>query len=59
MRDLILSDKAYNYPAYIPNTILGFNEAHGSLYKELSDIFKPEYVSEIKNIMMVHPLCQH
>lgn len=48
MRDLILSDKAYNYPAYIPNTILGFNEAHGSLYKELSDIFKPEYVSEIK-----------
>ena len=48
MRDLILSDKAYNYPAYIPNTILGFNEAYGSLYKELTDIFKPEYASEIK-----------
>jgi hypothetical protein len=48
MRDLILSDKAYNYPAYIPNTILGFNEVYGSLYKELTDIFKPEYAAEIK-----------
>lgn len=48
MRDLILSDKAYNYPAYIPNTLMGFNEVYGTLYKELTDIFKPEYASEIK-----------
>jgi S-formylglutathione hydrolase FrmB len=48
MRDLILSDKEYGYPAYIPNTILGFNEAYGTLYKDLSDIFKAEYVGEIQ-----------
>lgn len=48
MRELILGNKAYTYPAYIPNTVMGFNEVYG-FYNNLSDIFKPEYVTDIKN----------
>lgn len=47
MRDLILGDVAYNYPAYVPNTILGFNEVYG-IFNDLSEFFKPEYVAEIQ-----------
>lgn len=48
MRDLILIDSAYNYPAYIPNTVLGFNEANNNLYTTLDDFFKTEYTADIK-----------
>lgn len=48
MRDLILGDVPYQYPAYIPNTILGFQEVYGNIYNELSDVFKPEYISNIR-----------
>jgi len=47
MRDLILSETEYLYPAYIPNTMLGFNEVY-EIYNELSEVFKPEYVADIK-----------
>jgi len=47
MRDVILSTSVYNYPAYIPNTILGFNEVYGSLFNNVNDIFKPEYAPDI------------
>lgn len=47
MRDLILGDKAYLYPAYVPNTVLGFNEVYG-IYSDLADFFKPEYVADIR-----------
>ena len=46
MRDLILSENEYSYPAYIPNTVLGFNEAYG-IYNNLSEIFKQEYIADI------------
>ncbi|MBK9256312.1 MAG: T9SS type A sorting domain-containing protein [Saprospiraceae bacterium] len=49
MRDLILSNTAYFYPAYVPNTLLGFNEVYGDLYSDLNEIFKPEYVADIRN----------
>lgn len=48
MRDLIFSEKEYFYPSYIPNTILGFQEVYGNIYTELSDFFKPEYVTDIE-----------
>ena len=48
MRGLILSDTEYGFPGYIPNTILGFNEAYGTLYNDLSDMFKTEYVETIR-----------
>lgn len=47
MRDLILGNDAYNYPAYVPNTVLGFNEVYG-FYNDISEFFKPEYVSDIR-----------
>ncbi len=48
MRDLILGEAAYNYPAYVPNTVLGFNEVY-NIYNELGEFFKPEYVSDISS----------
>lgn len=48
MRDLILGDVAYFFPAYLPNTALGMQEAYGDLYDNLSDIFKPEFASDIQ-----------
>ncbi|MBK8079835.1 MAG: prolyl oligopeptidase family serine peptidase [Saprospiraceae bacterium] len=48
MRNLILSDQAYLYPAYIPNTALGMQESYGNLYNDLSDIFKPEFIPDIQ-----------
>lgn len=48
MRDLILGDVPYFYPAYVPNTVLGFNEVSGNLYSDLNEFFKPEYVADIK-----------
>ncbi len=47
MRDLILVDSAYSYPAYIPNTILGMNEVYGML-TDLNTFFKAPYVPDIQ-----------
>lgn len=48
MRDVILSDQEYLYPAYIPNTVLGFKEAYPDIYQNLDEIFKPEYIANIQ-----------
>lgn len=48
MRDLIIGDKAYLFPAYLPNTALGFQEVYGDLYNQLTDIFKPEFANDIQ-----------
>jgi hypothetical protein len=47
MRDVIIGNTAYEYPAYIPNTILGFQEAYGDLYSSMNEVFKPEYIDDI------------
>jgi hypothetical protein len=49
MRDLILTDKVYFYPAYIPNTVLGYNEVYG-LYKNISDFFRAPYAAEVEKL---------
>ena len=48
MRDLILSEEVYYYPAYIPNTALSYQTVYGNLYNNLTDIFKPEYAGFIQ-----------
>ena len=47
MRNLILSQTEYFYPAYIPNTVLGYNEVTGTLYNQYSDFFKADYIPDI------------
>lgn len=47
MRDLILNDTVYYYPAYIPNTALSYQTVYGNLFNDLTDIFKPEYAGLI------------
>lgn len=48
MRDLVLQEEVYYYPAYIPNLIVGYQTAYGNLYNQLTDIFKPEYATLIQ-----------
>jgi len=48
MRELILQEEVYYFPAYIPNTIVGYQTAYGNLYNELTDVFKPEYAALIQ-----------
>ena len=47
MRDLILTDAVYFYPAYIPNTMLSYQTVYGNLFSQISDIFRPAYVTPI------------
>lgn len=48
MRQQILSESPYFYPAYIPNTALSYQTVYGNLFTELTDLFKPEYASLIQ-----------
>jgi len=47
MRDLILSDSVYFYPAYLPNTILSYQTVYGNLFSQLSEVFKQPYAAKI------------
>ncbi len=48
MRDLILTDKVYYYPAYIPNTALSYQTVYGNVFTKITDVFKPLYAVEIE-----------
>lgn len=47
MRQLILSDEVYYYPAYIPNTALSYQTVYGNLFSDLTEVFKPVYAAPI------------
>ncbi|TNE60536.1 MAG: T9SS type A sorting domain-containing protein [Bacteroidetes bacterium] len=47
MRDLILSDSVYFYPAYIPNTILSYQTVYGNLFNQISDVFQDPYAGPV------------
>lgn len=47
MRDLILTDSVYMYPAYIPNTLLGMNEVY-EVFSSVDEVFKTPFVSDIQ-----------
>ncbi len=48
MRDLILTDAVYYYPAYIPNTALSYQTVYGNLFNDLTEVFKPTYAALIQ-----------
>lgn len=47
MRDVMLSNDIYYYPAYLPNTMLSYQSAYGNIYQELTDVLKPVYATEV------------
>lgn len=47
MRNLILTDAVYYYPAYIPNTALSYQTVYGNIFTQPSDIFRPAYAGII------------
>jgi len=48
MRDLILTDAVYFYPAYIPNTALSYQTVYGNLFNDVAEVFKPAYATLIQ-----------
>lgn len=48
MREIMFSETDYDFFGYIPYIILGFQEVHGDLYTNLSDIFRPAFVPHIQ-----------
>lgn len=42
------NEEAYSVPAYVPNMILGLNEAY-QLYSDMSQVFKEPYLSPIES----------
>ena len=49
MRDLVLSDKVYLYPAYIPNTLIGYQGVYGNLYTSFQEVFRDQYIGNISD----------
>jgi len=49
MRDLILSDSVYFYPAYVPNTVLSYQVVYGNLFDEIEDVFRQPYAGFVEN----------
>jgi hypothetical protein len=47
MRDLVLSDEVYLYPAYIPNTLISYQGVYGNLYNFLQEVFREPYASAV------------
>ncbi len=47
MRDLVLSDDIYFYPAYIPHTLLSYQRVYGNLFNFPSEVFREPYATTI------------
>ncbi len=47
MRDLILSETSYGYPAYLAYIALGYQQAYGNLFNQVGDIFKEPFATSI------------
>jgi hypothetical protein len=48
MRQLILSNEEYYYPAYLPNTAVSYQAAYGNLYTNLNEVFRPPYATLVQ-----------
>jgi len=49
MRNLILTDTVYYYPAYIPNTALSYQTAYGNLFTQVNEMFREPYATLIQS----------
>lgn len=54
MRNVILQDtQAYNFPAYVIYSLLGYQEIYGNLYDSIEQVFKPVFTG------MIHSFYDH
>ncbi|MGD1846807.1 MAG: lipase family protein [Salibacteraceae bacterium] len=51
MQDLMTSNNAYDQPGYAPYIVLGYQEAYGNIYNNLSDVFLAPYDNIIANFL--------
>jgi hypothetical protein len=49
MRNKLLSNTSYGYPAYLAYIVMGYQEAYGNLYADIHDFFKEPFVTNIQN----------
>lgn len=49
MRDKILSDESYGFPAYIAYIMLGYQTIYGNLFNDVNDVFKEPFATEISS----------
>ncbi len=49
MRNKILSDESYGFPAYIAYIMLGYQSIYGNLYNDINDVFKEPFASGINS----------
>lgn len=49
MRELILGNEPYNYPAYVPNTFLSYNYVYQIYGDNIDWVFKEKYVPYIRD----------
>ena len=52
MYNLVIGDEVYAPVGFVPYFIMGYQEAYGNLYNDISEIFKPAYlapINEFKN----------
>lgn len=48
--EVLTNNEPYPTPGYLPYVVLSYNEVYGTLYDELSDVFKPEYAEIIPDL---------
>lgn len=48
MQDFMYSLEPYNFVAYLPYTLLSYQEVYGNLYNDLSEIYKPTYAPMVE-----------
>ena len=49
MRDIAFTDEEYFFPVYLVYSSRGIKEVDGSLYENIEDVFKPEFLPDIQN----------
>jgi hypothetical protein len=47
MRGLVLSDDVYFYPAYIPHTLISYQNVYGNLFNFVQEVFREPYATLI------------
>ncbi len=48
LNEVALSSDAFGAPGFMPYTLASYQEVYGNIYTDLSEVFKPEFVSPVQ-----------
>ncbi|MEM6317748.1 MAG: T9SS type A sorting domain-containing protein [Bacteroidota bacterium] len=49
--DASISEAVYNFPSYVVWIIVGYQSVYGNLYDNLSEIFRPDYLEDVRGFV--------